>query len=1073
MTDGRNILPVTDFVITAKPVMIQLLVNQSLQVFPPQMQQSITRDHLLASTNDDNNSREITYKVMRGPRMGRILLEHLDGSTSPVQSFSQKEVNNKAVLFEQTKTLTELSTRDSIELEIESPFVRSLKQVTFIIDISVGATGKEVIQRELDEKVLFNSISVLEGGKVALDDEIVNATQLKRNWDEHKMGLLSTSLSLRITGMPSHGWLELNNERVMMTGLKIPFLDSISHGSLAYHHDHSNTFNDSIDFALHLENGFDIHLMNRTLFIEVIPVQDEEVELLTHRSVLAVIQGEESILNSSFLNSRDADGVTQDIIYSIISGSENGFLALTSDPRTPINNFSQSDIDTSRVLFKHDFIQGIKPGIIHFKVTDGNSNPIYSSFTIHVQPIQLITSNNSQVAIKQGNTIAEITSEILTVETNVKIRKNDLVYRMTERPGHGKVLLRGRELKDEELFSQSDVELSYISYLQTDLTSSSDYFILDLFKRSSDDDLFSQSNSISVRDIKIHITVEADIPNLNLPVHVALGQMIIISLGHLDASQLATKTKSTPVFFVSRKPKLGYLKRFPVTSQSGFANMNSSPNGRAIPSDFPSLYPDELEDYEVTEFTHEDIKMGLIGYFVRSDLSLQGVKFEKEEDSIQDIVELIVSADNVQPGKHKLTFMITNVSTISTTPFLIFKHEGNLTTLYSPPPSSSHPRDLLHEVRYLNIQITKDHLIIFGIIVLVVLATLFLIILMRLLQLFKDVEKEGEVKNKEQVSSSQSLSASPCPSPPPAPVHNPPSSSLLPSSSRETNYPIRSTASFKTIPSPSPRLSTYSSNNSPQLTISGKETPSEGISAPPTSPVHQMGSSFLARDTFGRPKTVDKFPYTEEAGQRTTIYPLPPPILYFSDGEGGKGETGGREARGIDLSTEWTSQDHNHHQQPSARVSFQPCTVFPTNINSGMVGDGMSISRNLFWTECQSFYPDIDRSIEEVNRAQSDNSPFRTTNGKHIVSGKEGSSSSSSPSREMFLHIPRTDQVLNSFSGTSNPSQQSHIILGSSQDNTFSRNQEQQQQYQQQFQMRKDQNDHSRLASAGHSQHWV
>lgn len=1071
MTDGHNILPVTDFVITAKPVMIQLLVNQSLQVFPPQMQQSITRDHLLASTNDDNNSREITYKIMRGPRMGRILLEHLDGSTSSVQSFSQKDVNNKAVLFEQTKTLTELSTRDSIELEIESPFVRSLKQVTFIIDISVGATGKEVIQRELNEKVLFNSISVLEGGKVALDDEIVNATKLKRNWDEHKMGLLSTSLSLRIIGMPSHGWLELNNERVMMAGLKIPFLDSISQGSLAYHHDHSNTLNDSIDFALHLENGFDIHLMNKTLFIEVIPVQDEEVELLTHRSILTVIQGEESVLNSSFLNSRDADGVTQDIIYSIISGSENGFLALTSDPRAPINNFSQSDIDTFRVLFKHDFSQGIKPGIVHFKVTDGNSNPIYSSFTIHVLPIQLITSNNSQVTLKQGYTIVEITSEILVVETNVKIRKNDLVYRMTEGPGHGKVLLRGRELRDQELFSQSDVELSYISYLQTDLTSSSDYFLLDLLKRSSDDDLFSQSNSLSVRDIKIHITIEADIPKLK-PIYVALGQMMIISLEHLDATELATKTKSTPVFFVSKKPNLGFLKRLPVTSfpSSGLTNMNTPSNGRMIYSD--PFFPDEPEDYEVKEFTHEDIKMGLIGYFVRSDLSLQGVKFEKEEDSIQDIVELIVSADKVQPGKHKLTFMILNVPTISTTPSMILKHEEeeNVT-----PPSSSHPRDLLHEVRYLNIQITKDHLIIFGIIVLVALATLLLVILMRLLQLFKDVEKEGEVKNKEQVSSSQSLSASPCPSPPPAPVHNPPSSSLIlptSSSSRETNYPIRSTASFKTIRSPSPRLSTYSSNNSPQLTISGKETPSEGISAPPTSPVHQIGS-FLARDTFGRPK-IDKFPCTEEAGQRRTIYPLPPPVLYFSEGTDvdGKGE---REDGGIDLSTEWTSQDHNYQQQPSARVSFQTCTVFPTNINSAMAGDGMSTSRNLFWTECQSVYPDIDRCMDEVNRAQSDNSPFRTTNGKHIVSGKEGSSSSSSSlSREMFLHMPRTDQVLNSFSG-SNPSQP-HIVLDyTSQDNTFSRNQEQQQfqQQQQQFQMRKDQNDHTRLASAGHSQHWV
>ena len=283
VSDGNNIDGPHAFSITAKSVMITVTTNSRLQTFP-QVQQSITRDHLFAMTTDGNTSRPIVYNIVKGPSFGKILLEKSDGTTTPVKRFTQQDINNKGLLYDQMAPLSDVYTRDEILLEIESPFVRILKGITFTIDISLlpSTAGREVIEREINEVLIFDASKAVlrEGSSLVLDSSVIQ----KKNSLSAFMtfGLPATDSSvttsspesnerllyLKIHQLPRHGWISMDHVNLTHELLSLLtrassqnqqelsrrntlYFDELH--SLVYHHDGSNTFNDSITFGIYLQ----------------------------------------------------------------------------------------------------------------------------------------------------------------------------------------------------------------------------------------------------------------------------------------------------------------------------------------------------------------------------------------------------------------------------------------------------------------------------------------------------------------------------------------------------------------------------------------------------------------------------------------------------------------------------------------------------------------------------------------------------------------------------------------------------------------------------------------------------
>jgi hypothetical protein len=656
---------------------------------------------------------------------------------------------------------------------------------------------------------------------------------------------------------------------------------------------------------------------------------------------LTALQGEATLINSSVLSTRDDDGIPSQVFYSIVSGPENGFLFLTPEqgsnseksaiPLEPVFNFTQEDVDRGRLWFKHRYKYGVKPGIFHFKVSDINSSPIYSSFAVSVIPVILSVKTNSVVRLKQGSSQVTLTPEHLSVESNLppaSSASTQIVYYVVKEPSFGKLLLRGKDLMSSSsspssfpfsspssspsssiyastarsTFTQHDIDSGLLTFLQLDMSSSHDYFEVDMIKESSFSSRMHNKNRESreqeeddsrVTGIRVTISVDADILRPKKPfVVVGSGQMAFLTLDHLDASELALRTKSSPIFTIVKRPKYGKLKRLPLSEvlsmrrgipasasssssslpvSSFLTDMHSSdqddpsrdlpfeekeradvasrvrkedddvafadqgvrdsrhesldagkdrkmiqssedvrrtgqgeeqfprfsssyklnskggghsslslvfqtnsPSASALLSLNPSLSESmdqsssssQHDPWEVTQFSHEDVVNGVIGYFVSEEV-LSSFHPSSFSESILDQMDMTVSAAGVQPGNFKVSFVIMrHASSIPVNPSL--KDRSASTT---PDPSTSliqpndhfskkRPQDLDNGVNYLNMVITKSHLYIA--IGFFIFASCGLLTLMRAFKLFKSEDQAQEVDD---ISKTKKSSAS-CISPP-------------------------------------------------------------------------------------------------------------------------------------------------------------------------------------------------------------------------------------------------------------------------------------------------------------------
>ena len=126
---------------------------------------------------------------------------------------------------------------------------------------------------------------------------------------------------------------------------------------------------------------------------------------------------------------------------------------------------------------------------------------------------------------------------------------------------------------------------------------------------------------------------------------------------HLDASQLAGLTNSNPVYFILEPPKYGTIMRIiKPSSSSGYRDGKNS-----------NVESKSLRHKQVTQFTHEDIKNGVV-HFVPSEgklklmlkeraASMLGIGFNGGP-SMNDSFKYRLEAPGVQPANGVLEFII-------------------------------------------------------------------------------------------------------------------------------------------------------------------------------------------------------------------------------------------------------------------------------------------------------------------------------------------------------------------------------------------------------------------------------
>jgi chondroitin sulfate proteoglycan 4 len=475
----------------------------------------------------------------------------------------------------------------------------------------------------LDRFLKVEPIAVDEGGASSIK---INTSGVAKFLQKHSGAWSSPpSVLVLLTGPPANGEVLVQGGQVAEAGSTFT-QKQLDTNLVIYQHDHSDTVTDEILFSLILqgkdEEQDEILLYNGTIPITIRAINDQQFFLRTNSPNMSVVQGQSKLLTPEDLLTEDPDTPAQWITYDIINEPKQGRLVLVykEDRNGTIvehtkktGKFTQEDINRGHIVYEHS--GPLQPTSFYFRVSDGHFNPIYTVFNIHILPLNLSVKSLQAITIQQGASVTFVTSDSIDAQTNgnrVNVR-----YNITKLPHNGKVYFRDSPTNS---FGQSDVDMRQVMYMQTDMTTSSDSFVIVAWLPGTD--VYSETKQINV-------TVEPLlIRSRNLSA--IAGAKNRIGLEILDATPLAKLTNSNPIYELARKPKYGRIKKIiRVTGHNGAVSKE--------------------REKDVGRFSHEEIKSGVIYYVSRKAVDHHGV---------DDAMTLVLATSIFQPAVIDMSFRV-------------------------------------------------------------------------------------------------------------------------------------------------------------------------------------------------------------------------------------------------------------------------------------------------------------------------------------------------------------------------------------------------------------------------------
>lgn len=614
MSDGgHNKSPLSVFRIEARQLVLHLQTNALLNAYPNTVQ-PITVSHLLTETNDPKQSKPIIYTVTSQPIHGSIVTM-VDGRTLEVSSFNQGEINSSQIFYLHSDRLNGWIQNDSFEFKVNTLYAEPLVAQVFNIVVSYGNLNAE----NKNQLIKTSPLRVDEGSEMIVAKNNLDVSEFVRNLERLEKRV---RLRFSLRDPPVHGKLFYRGSEL---NPNVQFSQrSVNSHQLIYKHDDSDTIFDTFNLTLHLriqdkslhggndeENTFGL-----VLNVTVQPVNDEPFKLITTNPSLEIIQGSTTVINQSVLKTVDKDTGPNYIMYEIIREADNGHIAFIENENVKIEKFSQHDINSGRIVFKHKYYKD--SGAFTFTVSDGSHGPIYKSFQIFVSKVYVNITRNVTVDIIQSDLTVRITQENLNVSTNGLL--GNVYYVLHGQPYYGKIYVNNKNL---DYFSQKDINENRVVYKQSDLTSSEDF--ISIFKIT-----YQFSSEIPGLDLhkwvgKLHIKVK---PLVVLgPLTASRGEKVALTSLNLDAAKLAERSGDNPKYTVRNGPYFGKILKKKTFSK------------RQI---YHESFRDTSGYNDITEFSHEDVVYMKLYYETDGDIPY-GVT--------QDNFTYTLTAFNVQPAE--------------------------------------------------------------------------------------------------------------------------------------------------------------------------------------------------------------------------------------------------------------------------------------------------------------------------------------------------------------------------------------------------------------------------------------
>ncbi|XP_036963773.1 chondroitin sulfate proteoglycan 4 isoform X3 [Acanthopagrus latus] len=532
VTDGEHTSPLYRFVVTARPLTITMVTQEELMVFPG-TRQPITSANLGAVTNEDGN--EISYSLIRPPRLGRLILANDKNQYEEITRFTQSQLESGAVFYEhQIPEDPFWVARDSIELSLSSqpaPDVRHILPIT----VSYYAAHSNISTQLWENK----GLDMVQGQMKVIDESILDASNLLASLPEAQRG--DADVIFEIKRFPDHGRITLNGQDLPRNA---PFFmqKDLAQGNLEYSHDDSGASFDSFSFRARLKSDdrgvaspAEAVVLEEIFNISVKRRGSDPPELVTIDMLLEVLQGSMTILTQKHLNTQDEDSPPDEVHFKVTKAPRNGRLVnlLTMDP---ISEFTQEMVNRGQVGFYSD--GSLADGFVEFIVSDGGHQTEPHTLHIGVLARTLLLDKAPEIKVKQGDDETLVTEEMLKATTGGPVEE-DILYKITSVPKYAAVMV---DRQPTSAFTQKQIKEGRVSVRFVKSTSPRDSV-----------SFVARSRAANVSSV-LNITVQ---PLANIAQDPLLPQGALVQLDRklLDSTPLANKTRTSPTFTVIQQPQ--------------------------------------------------------------------------------------------------------------------------------------------------------------------------------------------------------------------------------------------------------------------------------------------------------------------------------------------------------------------------------------------------------------------------------------------------------------------------------------------------------------------------------------
>lgn len=449
----------------------------------------------LAATDADTAKTSLVYTVTGGPSHGKLV--RTSKPDSPVESFTQADLDSGAVRYVHDGSE---SSSDSFKFSLSD----GTNTVTGSVSLRISAVN------DAPEVTRNAGLTVDEGGDAAITSALLYATDPDTR---------AADTVFDITSGPANGHLEFaddpGNEITQFTRA------DLNAGRVHYVHDGSETTDDSFTFTV--SDGTST-TAEQTFSISVIPV-DEPSEPIVNTGLQAD-EGGTTAISEDALSVSDTDTSPDSIVFTVTSGPSHGQLELSSDPGTPVTQFTQADINAGLLQYVHDGSETTDDSF-SFTVTDGTTELASDSFAIGITPVDdaPVQDTNGGATVDEGASVTLSTLGASDVDTD----PSALTYTVTGGPSNGYLSLSTDPGMEITSFTQADLDAGLVQYTHDGSETTSDAFTFTLSDGTT---------TLDAQDFTLSVTPVNDTPaeQLNTDGSVTEGQTTAITASQLLAS---------------------------------------------------------------------------------------------------------------------------------------------------------------------------------------------------------------------------------------------------------------------------------------------------------------------------------------------------------------------------------------------------------------------------------------------------------------------------------------------------------------------------------------------------------